>query len=105
MGDRFSKPLDATYLSNEGKPKHLQMGCFGLGLSRILAATLEILSENDQLRWPRILSPYTLILIGPKVKFRTLISKFCGFNLSIFFRRVVKNRQKFKIYQKNYIIH
>ncbi|XP_044735731.1 probable proline--tRNA ligase, mitochondrial [Chrysoperla carnea] len=66
LGDRFSKPLDATYLSNEGKPKHLQMGCFGLGLSRILAATLEILSENDQLRWPRILSPYTLIIIGPK---------------------------------------
>lgn len=65
LGTRYSAKLGATYLSN-GKPLTLQMCCFGLGITRILAAALEAESENNQLRWPFKLAPYSVIIIPPK---------------------------------------
>lgn len=50
---------------NEMKP--MVMGCFGLGLSRILMLTVEILSKNNEIRWPVKLAPYTVCIIPPKV--------------------------------------
>ncbi|KMQ92192.1 putative prolyl-trna mitochondrial [Lasius niger] len=49
---------------NELKP--MVMGCFGLGLSRILMLTVEILSKNNEIRWPVKLAPYTVCIIPPK---------------------------------------
>lgn len=43
------------------------MGCYGLGLSRILGAAIEILSTDEELRWPRALAPYDVCVIPPKV--------------------------------------
>lgn len=42
------------------------MGCFGLGLTRIMAAAVEILSTNDDLRWPKSIAPFTVCVIPPK---------------------------------------
>lgn len=46
----------------------LIMGCYGLGLSRILAASLEALSLPTELRWPLCLAPYKACIITPKVR-------------------------------------
>uniref|UniRef100_A0A1B6DP72 Probable proline--tRNA ligase, mitochondrial n=1 Tax=Clastoptera arizonana TaxID=38151 RepID=A0A1B6DP72_9HEMI len=66
LGTRYSEPLKALYSGPEGKAP-LVMGSYGLGLTRILAASLEILSLEDQLRWPALLAPYKCIIITPKV--------------------------------------
>ncbi|GJQ88145.1 hypothetical protein Trydic_g13150 [Trypoxylus dichotomus] len=66
LGDKYSKPLNATYLAQNGKPATLQMGCYGLGVSRMLGATLEVLSLEHELRWPMVLAPYKVIIIPPK---------------------------------------
>lgn len=42
------------------------MGCYGLGLTRLLAASLEVLSTDEDLRWPKPLAPYTVCVIPPK---------------------------------------
>jgi len=50
------------------------MGCFGLGVTRILAASVEVLSSATQLQWPRTIAPYKLILIPQKVNCCLMIS-------------------------------
>lgn len=66
LGDRYSKVFNATYLHTDGKPKTLIMGCYGIGISRILAASLEVLSTENELKWPSLLAPYDVCVIGPK---------------------------------------
>lgn len=43
------------------------MGSYGLGLSRILAGSIEVLSSETEIRWPDILVPYDVVIIPPKV--------------------------------------
>ncbi|KAH8302877.1 hypothetical protein KR044_011566 [Drosophila immigrans] len=66
LGDKYSKPLGATFLNTAGKPETLLMGCFGIGVTRVVAAALEVLSSEQQLRWPKLLAPYDVCVIGPK---------------------------------------
>ncbi|XP_017071644.1 probable proline--tRNA ligase, mitochondrial isoform X2 [Drosophila eugracilis] len=66
LGDRYSKPLGATFLNTSGKPQSLVMGCYGIGITRVIAAALEVLSSDQELHWPRLLAPYDVCLIGPK---------------------------------------
>jgi prolyl-tRNA synthetase len=42
------------------------MGCYGLGLSRILAASVEVLSTEKELRWPDAIVPFTVCIVCPK---------------------------------------
>ncbi|KAM7358500.1 prolyl-tRNA synthetase 2-like protein, mitochondrial isoform 3-T6 [Cochliomyia hominivorax] len=66
LGDRYSKVFNATYLHADGKPKTSIMGCYGIGISRILAASLEVLSTENELKWPALLAPFDVCIIGPK---------------------------------------
>lgn len=66
LGDKYSKPLGATFLNTSGKPETLVMGCYGIGITRVIAAALEVLSTEQELRWPKLLAPYDVCVIGPK---------------------------------------
>ncbi|XP_054707160.1 probable proline--tRNA ligase, mitochondrial [Uloborus diversus] len=66
LGTTYSKPFDANYNSSNHSYELLQMGCYGLGLSRILAASIESLSTVDNIRWPLPLAPFQLCIIVPK---------------------------------------
>ncbi|XP_014233712.1 probable proline--tRNA ligase, mitochondrial [Trichogramma pretiosum] len=66
LGTRYSKPLNATYVDASNKKQLLYMGCYGLGLTRIIASAVEILSRDQELRWPRELAPYSVCIITPK---------------------------------------
>lgn len=46
----------------------LEMGCYGLGVSRILQASVEVLSDGKHIRWPRMMAPYQIVIIPQKVK-------------------------------------
>lgn len=43
------------------------MGCYGIGVSRILAASVEVLSTETEIRWPESIAPYSVCVIAPKV--------------------------------------
>ena len=42
------------------------MGCYGIGVSRVLAASLEVLSTQTELRWPEAIAPFSLAILAPK---------------------------------------
>jgi prolyl-tRNA synthetase len=65
LEDRYSKQLKATYLS-KGKPEVIQMGCYGIGITRLIAASIEVLSSENEIRWPIGISPFKVCLITPK---------------------------------------
>ncbi|XP_043556065.1 probable proline--tRNA ligase, mitochondrial [Chiloscyllium plagiosum] len=66
LGTKYSYILGASYSNTENKPVVTEMGCFGLGVTRILAAAIEVLSTEDEIRWPSLLAPYQVCIIPPK---------------------------------------
>lgn len=55
------------------------MGCYGLGVSRILAASVEVLGKDNNFRWPLLLAPYKIVLIVPKVQYIFIYDLICDF--------------------------
>lgn len=49
-----------------GKPHPYEMGCHGIGVTRIIAAAVETLSSDTDIRWPYALAPYSICIIPPK---------------------------------------
>ncbi|XP_019642078.1 PREDICTED: probable proline--tRNA ligase, mitochondrial [Branchiostoma belcheri] len=66
LGTKYSSVFNASFLNNKGQPQLCEMGCYGLGMTRILAAALEVLSLDDQIRWPGVIAPYQVYIIPPK---------------------------------------
>ncbi|NXX89406.1 SYPM protein, partial [Centropus bengalensis] len=66
LGTKYSSVFQAVFYSPENKPQLAEMGCYGLGITRILAASIEVLSTEDSIRWPRLIAPYQLCFIPPK---------------------------------------
>ncbi|XP_047114686.1 probable proline--tRNA ligase, mitochondrial isoform X1 [Schistocerca piceifrons] len=66
LGTRYSAPLKAVFQTSDGTNGILQMGCFGLGLTRILAAVIESLSSSSEIRLPFSLAPFRTLIIPPK---------------------------------------
>lgn len=62
LGDTYSKKLQATYLDTDGKPALIQMGCYGIGVSRIAAAAIEQNHDDKGIIWPRALAPFEVVI-------------------------------------------
>lgn len=75
LGTTYTVPFKAMYIDNQRSKHHLQMGCFGIGVTRLLSASVEILSTGGHIRWPRILAPHQLCIIPQKEGFRSDVTK------------------------------
>jgi prolyl-tRNA synthetase len=64
LGTRYSKPLDATYLDEEGREQLIWMGSYGIGPARIAAAAVEQYADDHGICWPRALAPFDVELVG-----------------------------------------
>jgi prolyl-tRNA synthetase len=64
LGTRYSIPLGATFLDEDGREKPLVMGSYGIGLARIIAAAVEQNYDEHGIRWPRALAPYDVHLVS-----------------------------------------
>jgi prolyl-tRNA synthetase len=64
LGTRYSEPLGATYLDEEGKSRHVWMGSYGIGPARIAAAAVEQFADEAGISWPRALAPWDVELVG-----------------------------------------
>lgn len=60
---KYSQALDAKYLDKDGKAKYIVMGCYGIGVSRLIAAIIEQNYDADGIIWPKEISPYKVIII------------------------------------------
>lgn len=66
LGKKYSHIFNASFSNTQNKPTIAEMGCFGLGVTRILAAAIEVLSKDDEIRWPDLLAPYQVCVLPPK---------------------------------------
>jgi prolyl-tRNA synthetase len=63
LGTRYSKPLEATFLDEDGAERFYEMGCYGIGLTRIVAAAAEQHHDDTGLRWPKAIAPYGVVVV------------------------------------------
>ncbi|WP_027867902.1 proline--tRNA ligase [Massilia alkalitolerans] len=62
LGTAYSEAMDATFLDEAGKPAPLQMGCYGIGVTRILGAAIEQNYDDKGIIWPDSIAPFELVL-------------------------------------------
>jgi prolyl-tRNA synthetase len=63
LGTRYSEPLGARYLDEQGKEQPIVMGSYGIGPARIVAAAIEQFHDEQGIAWPRSLAPFDVELI------------------------------------------
>jgi len=63
LGDKYSQAMNATVLDETGKARSLVMGCYGIGVSRIVAAAIEQHHDEKGILWPSALAPFQVVII------------------------------------------
>lgn len=63
LGTRYSVPLEATFTDEDGTEKPFLMGCYGLGVSRVVAAVVEAHHDERGITWPRVVAPYDVCIL------------------------------------------
>lgn len=62
LGTKYSKSMDATFLAEDGKPRLMEMGCYGIGITRLPAAAIEQNHDERGIIWPDAIAPFTVVL-------------------------------------------
>ncbi|MEI2389838.1 proline--tRNA ligase [Priestia megaterium] len=68
LGTRYSEAMGATYLDENGRSQPMIMGCYGIGVSRTVAAIAEQFNDENGLLWPEAVTPYQVHVIPVNVK-------------------------------------
>ncbi len=63
FGDKYSKPLNCVIDAKDGKKVTVKMGSYGIGISRLVGATIEANFNNNVMKWPKSISPYDVVII------------------------------------------
>ena len=62
LGTKYSEALNATFLDENGKPKVLEMGCYGIGVTRLLGAAIEQGHDEQGIIWPESIAPFSTVI-------------------------------------------
>jgi prolyl-tRNA synthetase len=62
LGTKYSKAMNATFLGEDGKPAHFEMGCYGIGITRLPAAAIEQNHDERGIIWPDALAPFSVVI-------------------------------------------
>ena len=62
LGTKYSEAMNATFLGEKGKPQFLEMGCYGIGITRLPAAAIEQNHDERGIIWPDAIAPFTVVL-------------------------------------------
>ncbi|ARU05914.1 proline--tRNA ligase [Comamonas serinivorans] len=62
LGTKYSLPMNATFLDEDGKPKPFEMGCYGIGITRLPAAAIEQNHDERGMIWPDAIAPFTVVI-------------------------------------------
>ncbi len=63
FSDKYSKPMNCLIDGKAGKKTSVKMGSYGIGVSRLVAATIEANYKNDVMKWPKSISPFDIVII------------------------------------------
>src|SRR5208282_5816397 len=64
LGTKYSKAMKAEYLDKEQKPQAMVMGCYGIGVSRVVAAAIEQGHDKDGILWPAAIAPFACAVVA-----------------------------------------
>jgi prolyl-tRNA synthetase len=62
LGTRYTQDMNCTYLDENGKPQLMQMGCYGIGVTRVVGAAIEQNHDERGIAWPDALAPFTVVI-------------------------------------------
>jgi prolyl-tRNA synthetase len=62
LGTKYSAPMNATFLDEDGKPRPFQMGCYGIGITRLPAAAIEQNHDERGIIWPDAIAPFAVVI-------------------------------------------
>ena len=62
LGTKYSEAMKATFLGDNGKPQHFEMGCYGIGVTRLPAAAVEQSHDERGMIWPDAIAPFTVVI-------------------------------------------
>jgi prolyl-tRNA synthetase len=62
LGTKYSAAMNATFLDEDGKPKPFEMGCYGIGITRLPAAAIEQNHDERGIIWPDAIAPFTVVV-------------------------------------------
>jgi len=77
LGDKYSRAMNATVLDENGKEAPVIMGCYGIGVSRVVAAAIEQNHDNQGIIWPDTLTPFQVALLGMNRKKSQRVREAC----------------------------
>ncbi len=63
LGKKYSEAMNATVLGENGKPETITMGCYGIGITRVVAASIEQNHDDNGIIWPEALAPFKISII------------------------------------------
>jgi len=64
LGNKYSQAMNATYLDEAGKSQAMEMGCYGIGVSRIVASAIEQHHDDKGIIWPTSMAPFLLVIVA-----------------------------------------
>jgi prolyl-tRNA synthetase len=64
LGTKYSAPMGCTFLGEDGKDHVMEMGCYGIGVTRVAAAAIEQNHDSDGIKWPMSIAPYQVALLS-----------------------------------------
>lgn len=64
LGQTYSESMKATVLDENGKAQVMHMGCYGIGVSRVVAAAIEQNFDEQGIKWPQAIAPFELAIVG-----------------------------------------
>ena len=64
LGDKFSKPFGFVFKDSDGQDKTVEMGCYGMGPSRLMGALVEVFHDDRGIIWPKSVAPYNVHLVS-----------------------------------------
>jgi prolyl-tRNA synthetase len=70
LGTKYSRSMKATFLDEDGKAKEFVMGCYGIGVTRIVAASIEQNNDDNGIIWPMAIAPYEVVVAPVNVKYK-----------------------------------
>jgi prolyl-tRNA synthetase len=62
LGTKYSRAMNATFLDENGKPQFMEMGCYGIGITRLPAAAIEQNHDDKGIIWPDAIAPFTVVI-------------------------------------------
>ncbi len=77
LGTKYSTAMNATVIGEDGRDQTMTMGCYGIGVSRIVASAIEQNHDDNGIIWPTSIAPFSVVIVGLMMEKSELVTETC----------------------------